>query len=265
MKKSFTTLFVAFMVIGLMSSCVSKKKFSELQSEKDALAAEMDQLRTDLEGQIKDLNDKNSSLESKNSSLSSDLSSVKGDLKGAKDNMMKMEASSKEMKGDLETLRGEINAAFSDVENAVTQSNQRITEVESMLYLDLEDDVNFRTASDAVSAEDSETLEQIATMLKDNPNLTLVVEGHADKRSISTDKYRDNWDLSTSRSTQVIRKLLKLGVNPEQLVASGRAEFAPAVTDDPNSKETLAANRRTEFVLLPNIGKLYKVFKSQKP
>ena len=99
-------------------------------------------------------------------------------------------------------------------------------------------------------------------MLNNNPNVALIIEGHTDSRSISTDKYEDNWDLSVSRATAVVRKLIKMGVNPEQLIAAGRSEYMP--TGDNTSSDGRRHNRRTEAIIVPNIGKLYRVHKNMK-
>lgn len=251
-------------IVFLGTSCVSKKKFDELSMEKDALAQSMEEMRTDLENQINGLKDENKSLSDANSSMKSDLSNVQGELSSTKDKMADMEVDMKDYESQMNNLRNELGAAFQDVESAVSQSNQKIKDLESFLYLDIADPVNFNTASSNVSADDKESLMQLAEMMKENPNLTLLVEGHADKRSINNDKYSDNWDLSVARSTNVVRALIDMGVNPEQLVASGRAEFMPAVTDDPDSKETLGANRRMEFIVVPNVGRLYKVYQEDK-
>jgi len=59
----------------------------------------------------------------------------------------------------------------------------------------------------------------------------------------------------------VIRKFEALGVNPKQLVAAGRGEHSPNSSAHPNDK---AAQRRTEFIIVPNVGKLYKMHKDMK-
>jgi chemotaxis protein MotB len=264
MKTIYKILFFSVCISFFNTSCVSKKKFEELEAEKNALAMSMEEMRTDLEGQISSLREDNEGLSSTNSTMKGELGSLKNDLSNATSKMSEMEGTMKENQASLDMMRGELGAAFGDVEAAVASSNQRIKDLENFLYLDLEDPVDFGTASSTVKRSDKESLMSIAEMLKGNPNLTLMVEGNADKRSISNDKHSDNWDLSVSRSANVVRELIKMGVNPEQLIASGRAEFNPSVTDDPNSKETLQANRRTEFIVVPNVGRIYKVYKDGK-
>jgi chemotaxis protein MotB len=200
--------------------------------------------------------------------LNENLSSVKSQLSTTEMEVKKVQSAVDDKQSQLDAMRGEMKSAFSTMEEAVSmsqaeiyRSNERIKVIEDNLYLDLHDQLDFKTGSNRINPEDTETLEELAKMLNENPNLNLVIEGHTDDRPISNDKYSDNWDLSVARSTQIVRKLIDLGVNPEQLIAAGRSEYLPADTTDPESTETRAANRRVEVMLLPNIGKLYRMQK----
>lgn len=248
----------------LCISCVSKKSFDALEAEKNDLAMKLDKLQTQLtaseqemQREIASLKQANTSLASEKEALDADLASVKGDLESK---LTEVQSSVDDKQRQLDDLRGEINAAFADVEVAVSSSNARINEIENFLYLDLDDELNFRSGSSVVDPNDKETLQMLADMLKQNPNVAMIIEGHTDGRSISTDKFQDNWDLSVARATAVVRKLIKMGVNPEQLIASGRSEYMP--TDDNSTSEGRKNNRRTEAIIVPNIGKLYRISKN---
>lgn len=256
------TILLAMAVIALsLASCVSKKNFDALQAEKDDLSMKLDKLQADFDSstatqqeEINQLKDANTSLNSDKAALDADLDNVKKDF-GKQ--LQEVQASVDDKQRQLDGLRGEINSAFADVENAVSESGARINEIENFLYLDVEDEVNFRSGSNAVDPNDTETLQMLADMLNNNPSVALIIEGHTDDKSISTEKYQDNWDLSVSRATAVVRKLVKMGVNPEQLIASGRSEYMP--TGDNETTDGRKSNRRTEAILVPNIGKLYKL------
>lgn len=260
MKKN--TFIIAALLMGfLMTSCVSKKNFDALEAEKNDLSMKLDKLQADFDAssatqqeEIEQLKASNSSLTSDKSALDADLNKVKQDFEMQ---MKEVKASVDDKQRQLDGLRGEINSAFADVETAVSQTGARINEIENFLYLDLNDEVNFRSGSNAVDPNDTETLQTLADMLNNNPSVALIIEGHTDDKGISTDKYQDNWDLSVSRATAVVRKLVKMGVNPEQLIASGRSEYMP--TGDNETTDGRKMNRRTEAILVPNIGKLYKL------
>ncbi len=248
----------------LFSSCVSKKNFDQLQTEKNELEARMESMRTDFEAQLSELKSSNEVLSSDKDNLSKEMASIEKKLQKNESKVSEVEFKLKDKQYQIDQIWNELDASFSNIDKAVTASNSRISELEDLLYLDVDNPVNFRSGSSNIDPSDKEQLQKLAEMLKSNPEVTLIVEGHTDSRSISTEKYSDNWDLSVSRSTMVVRQLLKMGVNPEQLVASGRAEYKPNVEEDRSDPSTLSANRRTEFILVPNIGKLYKVFKKGK-
>ncbi len=256
---------LSLIVLGLAFlsvSCVSKKSFDALQAEKDDLSMKLDKLQSDFdatkasqESEIASLKDANSNLTSQKTALDADLKQTKSDFDMK---LKEVQASVDDKQGQLDALRGEINAAFADIDNAVAGTNAKINTIENFLYLDFDDDVNFRSGSSYVSSSDTETLEALANMLKGNPNVALMIEGHTDSQKMNADAaYDSNWELSVARATAVVKKLVKMGVNPEQLIASGRADNMPV--GDNTTAEGRKANRRTEAILVPNIGKLYKL------
>lgn len=265
MKLNRTLLLLVFGLAIISVSCVSKKSFDALQSEKDDLAMKLDKLQSDFdasktaqEAEIMSLKDSNSSLTSQKQALDADLKKTKTDFESQ---ITEVKSSVDDKQRQLDALRGEINTAFADVEQAVAGSNARINEIENFLYLDLNDEINFRSGSANVDPNDEETLKTLADMLAKNPKVALIIEGHTDSKGVlSGKKYDDNWDLSVSRATAVVRKLIKMGVNPEQLIASGRSQYMPATDND--TAEGRNQNRRTEAILVPNIGKLYRVYKN---
>lgn len=250
---------MGLLIIALaLGSCVSKKKFTALEQEKASLASSLE----NLEEKVEMLEESNVELNAERDELSQKVGMVEDQLKTTKDEVATVSKSVEEKQGQINMLRDEIQGAFADVEQAVSKSGQRITELEDMLYLDLEDPINFSTGSAKLSSEDEKTLEDLAEMLKGAPSMNLIIEGHTDDRPINNAKYSDNWDLSVARSVSIVRELIDLGVDPKQLTAAGKGEFHPRVTDDPESDESRSANRRTEVIVVPKIGKLYQTSKS---
>lgn len=249
--KTLHTILLGACVV-LLASCVSNKKFEALQTENDQLAQSL----ADLQTQVSNLEGQNTDLSSQNDQLNSELSGVKQDLSETESRVSQVEKDAKMKADELAALQQEVQAAFADVNQVVDDNDARIKEVESSLYIDMADTVQFQSASATVSAEDRETIEKLAVLLTKHPNLHLVIEGNADKRSINNDQYKDNWELSAARSIAVVRQLVNLGVNPNQLTAAGRAEFNQV--NDGDSPDELAQNRRIELMVVPKVGKLYK-------
>ena len=87
----------------------------------------------------------------------------------------------------------------------------------------------------------------------------MIVEGHTDNVPIRTKKYRNNWELSTSRATNIAMMLIKkLEYDPKSLSVNGFAETRPKISYQDSSgnpkkgKELQIArkiNRRVEIIL----------------
>ena len=75
------------------------------------------------------------------------------------------------------------------------------------------------------------------------------VEGHTCDIPIRNAAFPSNWELSTSRATNVTRFLIDdVGIEPGRLGATGYAEFRPIAPN--NSEENRVRNRRVDLLLL---------------
>ena len=240
----------------LLSSCVSKKKFDQLTTDKaevDQLLSETRTKVSELETEVSTLTDANSDLESKNSDLSTRVASL--------DEMnKKTQAEMTTMKGTMDAQSKELNSfknAMKEAFSAIEASGLNIKPHGNRLYVMMEEPITYRSGSTRVAGKFRENLKQLAEVLKNNPSLAIQVEGHTDsKKMIEGARFVDNWDLSTARATNVVRMLIKHGVNPTQVSAVGKGEHLPAYEED--TAENRKKNRRVEFVVLPKVSALYK-------
>ena len=133
-----------------------------------------------------------------------------------------------------------------------------------VVYVDISDKLLFKTGSYQITDRASEVLGKVALVLKNQPDLEFMVEGHTDGVPYSgSGVISDNWDLSVLRATTVVRLLqTKYGLDPAKMVAAGRAEYKP-VADNAN-REGRAANRRTRIVVLPQLDQFYKLLERPK-
>lgn len=90
-------------------------------------------------------------------------------------------------------------------------------------------------------------LDEITSIINEYVEYSVNIKGHTDNVPISTRKFDSNWDLSAIRATAVLKYLIKNGVPPKRLTATGFGELFPIVPN--NSKKNKATNRRVEFVL----------------
>jgi len=125
------------------------------------------------------------------------------------------------------------------------------------IYVSMENKLLFNSGSWAVGSEGKKAVEQLATVLSNNSDINVLIEGHTDNDPYKGNTVLDNWDLSVKRATAIVRILKNKGVNPTQITAAGRSEFVPVDTN--KTKEGKAKNRRIEIILAPNLDQISKL------
>ncbi|MGA1985070.1 MAG: flagellar motor protein MotB [Candidatus Sulfotelmatobacter sp.] len=106
----------------------------------------------------------------------------------------------------------------------------------------------FDSGSAALKPSALPALDRIASILSVR-NCRLRIEGHTDNIPIHTPQMASNWELSTARSTELVRLLiLRYRFSPTRLAAAGYAEFHPIASND--NAQGRAQNRRVDVVIL---------------
>ncbi len=123
----------------------------------------------------------------------------------------------------------------------LTQKGIRIT---------LEDELLFPAASASLTPAGRKLLDKICTMLKQT-NLYIRVEGHTDNLPIATRQFPSNWELSTARAVNVVKYLMRKGIDPKRLSAAGYGDVKPVASN--STRAGRARNRRVELVLSPTL------------
>ncbi len=126
----------------------------------------------------------------------------------------------------------------------------------SVVFISLSDKMLFRTGSAELSPRAREVLGKVALVLNDKPDMEVLVEGHTDDVPIRRDCFKDNWDLSASRATNIARVLqTDYKVDPARITAGARSEYVPLVAND--TPENRSTNRRIRIVILPKLDQFY--------
>lgn len=238
----------------IFPSCVSKKKFTELLSSKEAIDANLASTQSKvkmLEGEKEELMTAKADLESQNATLTSDLASVKAKSAAVTSELEVAKTSLSETEIKLNKAETNIKSVFSALEG----SGLNVLKRDNRLYVVMDEPVTFKSGSTRVARKYRDGISAIAEIIKNNPNLHLQVEGHSDNAKFISGG-GNNWTLSMNRAMSAVNLMLKDGVNPNQVSAVGRGEFAPIAGEDPDSKEARLRNRRIEFVVVPNISSI---------
>ena len=127
------------------------------------------------------------------------------------------------------------------------------------VYVSMENKLLFKSGSWTVGAEGRSAIEELGNVLSDNPDISILIEGHTDNVPYrGKGSLKGNWDLSTKRATAIVNQLLENPyILPQNLTAAGRGEYLPIA---PNStREGRAANRRIEVVLSPQLDEIKQI------
>ncbi|WP_113924360.1 OmpA family protein [Cognataquiflexum aquatile] len=281
--KKIIVLSLAIATISV--SCVSKKKYVQLQNDKfqtEAALAETRQEKEALEAEKQVLEDKMGKIEARVAEFNSRINSLKEEndskftLEGktpmSNDTRGKLNAtlanvSASELEG-AKNLEDSINVAVShnlmkSITDGSTEQNDdiQITVDKTVVMINVSDRLLFNTGSYQVSKNADNLLKKLAEVINSEPSLEVMIEGHTDPRTIQTGVLQDNWDLSVKRATSIVRILeTKYNVSPEKLIAAGRASYIPLVEND--SKENMAKNRRTRIVLIPDMDEFFAMIEN---
>jgi len=278
MKKSH--LIIAIAAATVLFSCVSKKKYTELESNYNNTRSELQKTQVEKE----DLENKMSEIEMRVVRFNQKIESLKTEKDGmmvstATDQIVLSENNRRAMRKTLQnvpaeklanakTLKDSLNLAIAyNVSKKFTGSestdNLNISVDETVVMINIDDDLLFGDSSYRVGEGADAILGRIAAIVKSEPSLEILVEGHTDSRKVKTGSYvKDNWDLSTERSAAIVRRLQeKFGVAPEQLIVAGRSSYDPIVAND--NKSNMAKNRRTKIIIMPNLDKFFAMLESE--
>lgn len=136
-----------------------------------------------------------------------------------------------------------------------------VHEKDGKVYVSMENKLLFQTGSWAVGAEGKTAVVEVGKVLAQNPDLSVLIEGHTDDDKILGNiggGIENNWDLSTKRATAIVNILTEnKEINKQNLTAAGRGEFAPLMSND--TAEGKAKNRRIEIILTPKLDEISKM------
>jgi len=146
---------------------------------------------------------------------------------------------------NLSTLQGELQQALQHEIALHAVALHR--EVEG-LVISLREFGFFDSGSASMKSSAMPALDRIASILAVR-TCRLRIEGHTDNIPIHTAQMASNWELSTARSTELVRLLIqRYRFSPERLSAAGYAEYHPIASNQ--TPQGRAQNRRVDVVIL---------------
>ena len=281
----------------LLFSCVSSKKFkksqsdyAELQTKHNALQGELTKCNDDkaelgrqktalendkanLNNQIADLNKQIDFLKQTNTTVlkqMEDLSVVSSaqadNIRKSLENIGAKDLYIQDLQASM-ARKDSLNLALvMNLKGAVGSMDDQDINIKvdkGVVYIDISDKLLFKSGKYEITSEAKTVLGKVAAVLKNQPDIEFMVEGHTDNVAYRSGVLIDNWDLSVKRATSVVRILQKeYGLDPKKMSAAGRGEYNPVLEN--TTADNKAANRRTRIVILPQLDQFFQLLERKK-
>ena len=281
---------VSLAMMVFFTSCVSKKLMKEEKVRYETLQSQYTKLQDDL----KNCNDLSVEGSRKKAALETEIESLKRQVDNLKENntqaLKQLENLSVISSSQAESIKkslDNIGAKDSYIQNLQSTINKKdslnmvlvmnlkgaignmddkdvnIKVDKGVVYIDISDKMLFKSGSYDITDRAKEVLGKVALVLKNQPDMEFMVEGHTDNVVYKGNAVLlDNWDLSVKRATAVVRVLQnQYGLSPSKMAAAGRSEYKPVA--DNSTAEGRSANRRTRIVILPQLDQFFKLLETK--
>jgi len=284
-------------VVFSVSSCVSSKKFDALGKKYEDLAisltgaqsdlrtcrddkaalermkAELERIKSVQEAELKGLNKQIDFMKENNNQALNQLQNLSvissqqaESIKKSMDNLGMKDMFIQDLQSQMarkDSLNMALVMNLKGVIGDINDTDINVKVDKGVVYIDISDKLLFKNGSFDVIDNANSVLSKVATVLKNQPTIEFMVEGHTDVNPFKSGVLVDNWDLSVKRATSVVRILqTKYGLDPAKMTAAGRSEYLP-IADNSSSKGR-AANRRTRIVILPQLDQFFKLLEPKK-
>ncbi len=269
-------ILLLFSLVGVLTltSCGAKKQIAELEGKnkeiQDLLNSATLKLNTclaeknGLQSQIELLRETNKDLKEANTNITHLTSKGAQNLEKSLESMKEKDLKINRLQDALTKKDSVTFALVSSLkrEVGINDPDIEVNVEKGVVFISIADKMLFKSGSYEVSDRARSVLAKVAKVVNSKPDFECMVEGHTDNVPYrSNGVILDNWDLSVKRSTSVVRVLQDLGVKPSQLIAAGRGEYLPLVSN--TTSENRSTNRRTRVVVLPKIDQFYDMIEKE--
>ena len=296
-KKFMNRIILITFYILLMSSCVSKKKFSELQDEYSTFKATsrntITKIKSDLKDcekrlgtseanakfsdkelivrakHIKNLEEQTESLKRNNGKLLEKMTNLTIVTKAGAESIRKSMEALNEQNQLIENInlvllrKDSINlnlmVSLKRLMNDIPEEDLSMKVRKGLVCITIADRILYLANNALLSQKGENIMEKLAKALNEYHDLDVLVENHSDNTPVFIDGVKDNWDMSARRATTIVRLLqTRFGILPDRMIAGGRSEYSPK--EYAGIEPNKKINRRTEIYIMPQLDQFFQSF-----
>ena len=272
------------LVIAVTQSCVSNKKYAELQSNYNKSLDTNSKLKQSWQVTQQELAVSRNQVQN----LNDQIAAAKSNAAALQDALNKCLAGNNQGNANISKLADQINASSKYIQQLVNLKNKSdslnlvltnnltrsltpdetkdvdVKVLKGVVYISLSDNMLYKSGSYQVSDKANVTLTKIAKIINDYSTYDVLIEGNTDNVPISQTNIRNNWDLSALRASSVVQALqTTYNVDPKRLTAGGRGEFNPIA--DNSTPDGKAQNRRTQIIITPKLDQFMSLIGKPAP
>ena len=275
-----TAVLILVLALGL-SSCVTKKKYTELEAKYQT----SEQSLVDCKANLMKCRTEDDASKSKIEFLNDQILVHKNNIAQLQSALDKCVNMSQQGNVNISKLLDEISTAnvyirkLTDISrkndsmnlalsNKIKRSLDNLADddvnvkvLKGVVFVSLSDKMLFKSGSYVINDKAGDVLKKLSTILNDYKDYDILVEGHTDNVPVSSACIKDNWDLSAMRSNTIARYFqTNMGINPARITAGARSEYVPKASND--TEQGRSINRRTEVIILPKLDEFIKLMES---
>ncbi|MCR8557274.1 flagellar motor protein MotB [Mucilaginibacter sp. BJC16-A38] len=263
---------IILLVAVVAQSCVSNKKYQELQTNYNKSIDTNSKLKQSWQVTQQEL----SGSRARVSSLEEQIAQAKANSAALQNALNQCLAGNNQGNVNIAKLADQISASSKYIQELVTLKNKSdslnliltnnltrslnqdevkdvdIKVLKGVVYVSLSDNMLYKSGSYEISPTAGDVLSKVAKIINDYSTYDVLVEGNTDNVPIKQTNIRNNWDLSALRASSVVQTLqTTYNVDPKRLTAGGRGEYNPIA--DNSSPSGKSQNRRTQIIITPKL------------
>ncbi len=226
-----------FVAAFTASGCVSQGTYDKLESDKNQEIAALQKQRGGLQEQAQGLQSQKTSLEQQQADLRRQIDAL--------------EQQKTQLLTASQQNQSQYDALVRNLTEEVKKGELQVRQYKDMLTVDVAEQLFFDSGRANLKDTGKAVLKKVGEALKGYEDKVIRIVGHTDNVPISKSAQKifpSNWELSVARATTVVRYLQEVGIPPERMVASGRAEYQPIAENE--TPEGRKKNRRIEITLI---------------